>query len=95
MRVAGCRERRKKQVAVCGLPHTPATELAAHADAGRAAANRPACMYTSSAAQAAAACSPRADFPAAAANVRASAAVARRPNSSHDEPPRQWDGDLS
>jgi len=64
MRVAGCRERRKKQVAVCGLPHTPATELAAHADAGRAAANRPACMYTSSAAHATAACSPRADFPA-------------------------------
>ena len=41
---AGCRKRRKKHAAVCGPPHTPAMELAARADAGRAAANRPACI---------------------------------------------------
>ena len=41
---AGCRKRRKKHAAVCGPPHTPAMELAARADVGRAAANRPACI---------------------------------------------------
>ena len=43
---AGCRKRRKKHAAVCGPPHTPAMELAARADAGRVAANRPACKYS-------------------------------------------------
>ena len=41
---AGCRKCRKKHAVVCGPPHTPAMELAARADAGRAAANRPACI---------------------------------------------------
>jgi len=40
---AGCREVRKKEAAPCGQPHVPATGLAACADAGRAAANCPAC----------------------------------------------------
>jgi len=43
---AGCRKRRKKHAAVRGPPHTPAVELAARADAGRAAANRPACILS-------------------------------------------------
>ena len=42
---AGCCKRRKKQAVVCGPPHTPAMELAARADAGRATATRPACKY--------------------------------------------------
>jgi hypothetical protein len=35
----------EKQAAARGLPHTPAIELAARADAGRAAANRPLHVY--------------------------------------------------
>jgi hypothetical protein len=42
-RAAACS--RETQAAVCGLPLTPATDFGACADAGRAAAYRPACMY--------------------------------------------------
>jgi hypothetical protein len=41
MRVAGFV--REKQATACGLTPTPVIEVAAGADAGRAAANRPAC----------------------------------------------------
>jgi hypothetical protein len=46
-RNAGSRDARKIKAAPCGLPHMPALGIAACAEAGRTAANRPACNYTS------------------------------------------------
>ena len=43
---AGRRKARKYFAALCGLPQVPASELAAPADAGRAAAIRPACIHS-------------------------------------------------
>jgi hypothetical protein len=44
-RHVGCRVARKEIAAACGQPRWPASHHAAGADAGRAAATRPACMY--------------------------------------------------
>ena len=43
---AGRRKARKYFAALCGLLQVPASELAAPADAGQAAAIRPACIHT-------------------------------------------------
>jgi hypothetical protein len=45
-RNAGRRDAGKIKAAPCGLPHMPALGIAACAEAGRTAANRPACTYT-------------------------------------------------
>jgi len=49
MRKRAAANTRKNYAAACGQPHRPAKALAACADAGRAAATRPACNPTEAA----------------------------------------------